>query len=153
MTLPSVWNFSGSKDGLPRRSPLHDVRPPATGSPLRPIGSDCHGSARPRRSRSDTRPDAEPLRGRAAVEPGHASRVRAALARSVLSVGARIRRRHTKVALSVVRAHRGSKGSNPSPSSSGSDLGCGSGGTLRICSGSITAARPSQAGSSVAGRS
>ena len=35
---------------------------------------------------------------------------------------ARIRRRHTKVALSAVRAHRGSKGSNPSPSSSESAL-------------------------------
>ena len=30
---------------------------------------------------------------------------------------ARIRRRHTKVALSAVQAHRGSKGSNPFPSS------------------------------------
>jgi len=29
----------------------------------------------------------------------------------------RFRRRHTKVALSAVRAHRGSKSSNPSPSS------------------------------------
>ena len=32
-------------------------------------------------------------------------------------LAARIRRCHTKVALSAVRAHRGSKGSNPSPSS------------------------------------
>ena len=35
---------------------------------------------------------------------------------------ARIRRRHTKVALAAVRAHRGSKGSNPFPSSSESAL-------------------------------
>ena len=35
---------------------------------------------------------------------------------------ARIRRRHTKVALSAVRAHRGSKGSNPFPSRSESAL-------------------------------
>jgi len=35
---------------------------------------------------------------------------------------ARIRWRHTKVALSAVRAHRGTEGSNPFPSNSGSDL-------------------------------
>ena len=33
------------------------------------------------------------------------------------SLTARIRRRHTKVALSAVRAHRGTEGSNPFPSS------------------------------------
>ena len=45
---------------------------------------------------------------------------------------ARIRRRHTKVALSVMRAHRGSKVRIRPPPTAGQLFGCGSGGTLRI---------------------
>ena len=97
--------------------------------------------------------------GRSTVAHGHPSSCRPRRTDRVVGRGpgaathARIRRRHTKVALSAVRAHRGSKGSNSSPASSGSALWLRSGGTLRICSGSITAATPSQAGLSVAARS
>ena len=47
-------------------------------------------------------------------QSGLAQRVRASGAPPLT---ARIRRRHTKVALSAVQAHRGTKGSNPFPSS------------------------------------
>jgi hypothetical protein len=51
----------------------------------------------------------------------------------------------TEVALSAVRAHRGSKVRIRSPPAASQLFGCGPEGTLRICSGSITEATPSQA--------